>query len=458
MKQAKFKTTQKLLAVALMVLPAMQAGADEFIDAITKSKVTGNFRLRNETVDLKSAAVKDASALTLRSRLGIETAPLYGFTGILEFENTQILNSRDHYAPEKPGYAAIVDPSVTEVNRAYLRYRGVPKLDLGLGRQRILLDNQRFVGNVGWRQDEQTFDAFTSSYAGVPDWNFYYAFINKVNGIAESGLVSGNVYNFDIDSADSLFNVAYTGLVYGKITAYYYQLNNEEHAAALKNTAGSVYVNTLNPTLRYKSNDTYGMRFDGNYALPTTMPIKLLYTAEYAKQEITSPTNVEFNPYYWLADVGASYATSKGVLSARVAQETLGSDHTLVGATQTYSGFQTPYATKHAFNGWVDMFLNTPTGGLRDRYATLAADLQPYGVKLTAVYHKYSEMDNPAAGQSARDFGTEWNFQALKQFGANYTLGLKYGIYKADKDVATLIGTTANVDTKKVWLWGELTF
>jgi len=271
-------------------------------------------------------------------------------------------------------------------------------------------------------------------------------------------LVSGNVYNFDIDSADSLFNVAYTGLVYGKITAYYYQLNNEEHAAALKNTAGSVYVNTLNPTLRYKSNDTYGMRFDGNYALPTTMPIKLLYTAEYAKQEITSPTNVEFNPYYWLADVGASYATSKGVLSARVAQETLGSDHALVGATQTYSGFQTPYATKHAFNGWVDMFLNTPTGGLRDRYATLAADLQPYGVKLTAVYHKYSEMDNPAAGQSARDFGTEWNFQALKQFGANYTLGLKYGIYKADKDVATLIGTTANVDTKKVWLWGELTF
>jgi hypothetical protein len=35
---------------------------------------------------------------------------------------------------------------------------------------------------------------------------------------------------------------------------------------------------------------------------------------------------------------------------------------------------------------------------------------------------------------------------------------LKYGSYRADKDVATIIGTTANIDTKKLWLWGELTF
>jgi hypothetical protein len=32
-------------------------------------------------------------------------------------------------------------------------------LDLTLGRQRINLDDQRFVGSVGWRQNEQTFDA-----------------------------------------------------------------------------------------------------------------------------------------------------------------------------------------------------------------------------------------------------------------------------------------------------------
>ena len=29
------------------------------------------------------------------------------------------------------------------------------------GRQRIKLDDDRFIGNVGWRQNEQTFDALT---------------------------------------------------------------------------------------------------------------------------------------------------------------------------------------------------------------------------------------------------------------------------------------------------------
>lgn len=462
MKKAGFNTAKKLLALAVLAAPVMQASADDVVDALMKSKVSGNFRLRYETVDLDSLTVKDASALTLRSRLGIETAPLQGFTAIVEFENTQILNSKDHYAPESSGYAAIVDPAVTEVNRAYLRYRGVPKLDVGLGRQRILLDNQRFVGNAGWRQDEQTFDAFTANYAGVPDWNFYYAFVNKVNGIAESGLVSNNVYNFDIDSADSLFNIAYTGFVYGKLTAYYYQLNNEEKATAMRNVAPN--LNALNPTLRYRNNDTAGMRFDGFYLLPITLPVRLLYTAEYAKQDYgdyrgtPNTAKVDYTTSYSLMDIGAGYASPVGMLVARVAQETLGSDTSHLGSTLQMQGFQTPYGTKHAFNGWVDMFLNTPQGGLKDRYATLSADLQPYGVKLMAVYHKYSEVDGPAGGVGPRDFGTEWDFQALKQFGANYTLGVKYGNYKADSEVATLIGTTANVDTKKVWLWGELTF
>jgi hypothetical protein len=55
-------------------------------------------------------------------------------------------------------------------------------------------------------------------------------------------------------------------------------------------------------------------------------------------------------------------------------------------------------------------------------------------------------------------FGSEWNVQLLKQFAANYTLGIKYGSYRADSDVASLIGSTANIDTQKLWLWGELNF
>jgi hypothetical protein len=91
---------------------------------------------------------------------------------------------------------------------------------------------------------------------------------------------------------------------------------------------------------------------------------------------------------------------------------------------------------------------------LQDRYATLAADLQPYGVKLTAMYHDYSEVDGPTSAIGERDFGSEWNLQALKSFGAKYTLGVKYGIYHADSEIVS----ATNIDTKKLWLWGELAF
>jgi hypothetical protein len=451
MSKINGKTRNKTALCAAMLLPALGFSstatlADDFVDALAKSKVSGNFRLRYEDVDVDSTTVKDASALTLRSRLGVETAPLAGFTGVLEFSNTTVLGD-DDYAPESAGYAAIVDPSMTVVDRAYLRYRGVDKLDLGLGRQRIVLDNHRFIGNVGWRQNEQTFDAFTANYTGVANWTFMYAYIDGVNGIADAGTVGGTAYNFDIDSSDNLFNISYAGFKAGKITAYYYLLDNSEPDAALRNIAP--HVNALNPSLRYQSNDTYGIRFDGSWVLASS-PVRLLYTAEYARQEYTSPTDVEFEPDYSLIDIGAGYAASFGVLSLRVAQESLGSD--TVGTAQ--QGFQTPYATKHAFNGWTDMFLNTPATGLDDQYVTAAADLASYGVKLAVVYHRYEQSDAPVAGGGTNDFGSEWNVQALKQFGPNYTLGIKYGKYEADEDVVA----ATNIDTTKFWIWGELNF
>ncbi len=442
-----------MVCAAAISLPAMlcntAAFADAFTDALTGGKASGGFRLRYEEVSVDSAAIKDAAALTLRSRLGYETAPFHGFTALLEFEDIRTLLGEDDYAPEKlaPAYAAIVDPERTEVNRAYIRYRGVPKLDLGYGRQRIVLDNQRHVGAVAWRQDEQTFDAFTAKYEGIADWSFYYAYIDRVNGIAS--ITPNN--NFDFDSSDNLFNITYSGFGSGKLTAYGYFLDNREPDTALRNVAPD--AGALNPALRYKSNDTVGLRFDGVYILPTTLPLRLFYTAEYAQQELTNPANVEFDTDYSLFEAGIGYTTKYGMLSLKLAQETLGSDQE--GAA--LAGFQTPYATKHAFNGWVDMFLNTPGGGLQDRYATLFADL-PYGVKLTAMYHQYEEDKGPVSGGGARDFGDEWNVQLLKAFGPRYTLGLKYGRYAADDDVAILIGTSGNIDTNKFWVWGEFTF
>ncbi len=134
------------LALPTMLMPVAAHADDALVDALIGGKVSGNFRLRYESVDVRSATIEDASALTLRSRLGYETAPFYGFTALLELEDTLVVGGVDNYAPESTDaakaasataavrtnpytYAAIVDPEQTEINRAYLRYRGISKFE-----------------------------------------------------------------------------------------------------------------------------------------------------------------------------------------------------------------------------------------------------------------------------------------------------------------------------------------
>src|SRR6478735_2471700 len=50
------------------------------------------------------------------------------------------------------------DPENLEINRLQLGYLK-DGTGVTLGRQRIQLDNQRWVGSAGWRQNEQTYDA-----------------------------------------------------------------------------------------------------------------------------------------------------------------------------------------------------------------------------------------------------------------------------------------------------------
>jgi hypothetical protein len=206
-----------------------------------------------------------------------------------------------------------------------------------------------------------------------------------------------------------------------------------------------VDLNQLNPALRYQQNDTLGLRFEGNYALPTSMPLRLLYTAEYAQQTLTNPALVEKSTEYYYVDLGLAYTTKQGPLSLKFYEESLGSDK----GTQ---GFQTPYATKHAFEGWADMFLGTPAAGVVYDTATLAMDMQALGIKWMINYGTYKQ------DFGGKDFGDEVNAQLLKSFGKKYTLGIKYADYSADKSIAAINPVTPNIDTKKYWLWGEMTF
>lgn len=378
-----------VLGLGSLTLPA-SGHADALAEAAKASTLHADLRLRYEAAD--DSVNSDADALTLRSRVGFTTGQLSGFSVLAEFEDVRVVGGVDDYAPNRSGFAVIADPDVTQVNRAFLRYQGDGGIDLGLGRQRIIYDNARFVGNVGWRQNEQTFDAFTAAVVPLADLTVSYAYLDEIRGITPA---------FDADVDSHLLNLQYGGLDAGTVTVYGYLLEDQDSSA---------------------ENDTGGIRFAGSRSLDSA---KLLYTAEYAFQDTNS-----FDASYWFLEAGAVV----GGVTAKLAHEVLGSDG---GAY----GFQTPLATKHAFNGWADKFLVTPATGLKDTFVTLAASVA--NVSLTGVYHWFE------ADEGSLDYGEELDLQAVKAFGKHYKLGVKYARYNAD-DFST--------DTDRIWLWGEFTF
>lgn len=433
--------SHKNLAMAIAaasIIAVMPASAKTFTETLTSGKASANVRLRYEGVD-DDAFADEAEALTIRTRLGYETAPFHGFTALVEFEDVHALHIDDYQPPAPPiptpsGQAVIADPEQDELNRIQLRYRGISRLDLVLGRQRIMYDNQRFVGNVGFRQDEQTFDAFSAVYTGIPNWTLSYAYVDKVSGITPV---------FDANVNDTFINIAYSGFTLGKISAYSYLLTNEEEVLA-----------ELNPGLRYFNNDTIGIRFDGAYILPTTVSLRAIYRAEYAKQSVdrnnaaTPPVKVDNDMKYSLAELGMAYGFGGGAyaLTPLIGYELLGSDDGLYG-------MQTPYATKHAFQGWIDQFLVTPNEGLVDTYFSLGFDLNNYATKILAMYHDYESDENSTTTGDSIDFGKEWNIQVIKTLGPNWMVGAKYGKYSEGDSVAA-----TRKDANKAWAWVELNF
>lgn len=399
------KISKNLIAscgvTSALFIAASPVSANSFTEALTGGKAYGDLRLRFETVDQENA-LKDADALTLRTRVGYKTGEVAGFSAVVEFEdNRSVFGVDDFSVPpadfKKGEFSVIADPETTEVDQAVIKYKN-SQFSASLGRQVLVLDNHRFVGHVGWRQDRQTFDGFGAALTPSEKLSVKYNYISKRNRIfAEAA---------DIDSKDHLFNASYKASA-GKITAYAYLLEVDNDTD-----------NAL---------DTYGVRFKGATKSGDT---KILYTAEFASQE-SEAMGKEYDADYLLLEGGV---VVNGI-TAKLGYESLGSD-------DGSFGFSTPLATLHKFNGWSDQFLGTPTAGLLDVYATVSTKIA--GGKFVATYHDFSS-DEDVSGTD--DLGDEINLLYAKKFGKNYSAGIKYASYSAGDAVFK------KVDTDKLWLW-----
>lgn len=373
-------------------------------------------RLRWEHVDQTAT---DADAVTMRLRAGAEFR-MDRLSALVEGEGVLAIGRHYNAFPfaiadgqRRPRYSTVPDPETIGINRLQLQYKG-RTATLTLGRQRINLDDQRWVGSVGWRQDEQTFDAVRAEA--------------KFGPVSLDGTYAiGQRTIFGIDagprqSYDGNFILAGAAVKVGPV-----------------NVKGFAYVLDYDEAIAFaNSSKTFGGR--ATAVFPLSPKVKLNLVASYARQWDNGRNPVNYAADFANAEAGV---TIKG-LTLTGGWELLGSDADAAGGAGR--AVQTPLATLHKFDGWADLFLTTPAKGLQDLYAGAAYKFDGVkalpGLNAAVTWHKFDSDVGDV------NYGHEWDA----------SLGFKLGQFAVLAKYANYQAKAFGTDTEKFWLQAEFSY
>jgi len=376
-----------------------------------------DIRMRYEYGDIDG--LDQSNALTIRERLGFKTKKFNGFSLLAEGEFTQVpvgdYNSGGGKLayPYDPENTVIADPRTSELNQALISYEGFDTV-AKVGRQKIVYDNAAFIGDVIWRQNQQTFDGITLSNKSIPGLTLDYAYIGQVNRIfgneADSPLTAGFSNVQDLESSIHLLHGSYTGIKGVTLGGYAYLMEFDDRASW--------------------DNNTFGVSAKGDL-------LGLTLFGELAIQDEAGIATAEDTAWY----------------THLTATKVLGKQSFTLGLEYLDAGFQTPLATLHAFNGWADAFIGGRAegthNGLADLYVSHTIPIF-YGIKWTNVLHAY--------GDSGISTGIGWEYNSLlvKKFDDHFTAIAKLGLFESEGD--PFVGKKALPTTARVSIELNYTF
>jgi hypothetical protein len=411
------KTIGLLSATALLFAAPFAAAedSDTLADAVKSGKAGVSVRARYENVD-QDGISESADALTARVRLNFKTGSWRGLSAFAEYDHVfhvlDDFNSGGGTSSNRGQYPVVADPEGSDLNQLYVDYAASDSTKFRVGRQKILLDNHRYVGHVGWRQNEQTYDGLSVMSTAISNTALHYTYVADVRRIFGERSSSGSD-----KSNHHLLNAKITLNESWSVIPYYYLLDYE---------FGDITVPEPDPNdLRRARNSTgtFGARLTGSVSAGEG---KIALVGEFATQSDAGDNPVSYDADYLHASALWSMDSGLGI---GLAFESLGSDGGLLS-------FQTPLATLHAFQGWADKFLTTPPAGIEDFYATIKFKAGNWD--LTGVYHDFS------SETGSIDYGTELDVSAGTKLGENYGLLLKAAFFSAD--------TLPYTDTNKFWI------
>ncbi len=459
-----FSALLAMWAAPVLADEAVAAAPETLLDAIMQGKPMTNFRLRYENVNQEgyqstaanAKKLETGEAFTLRSLIGWQTAPFKNFsfaaqlTDVHEFNND--FNDRRDNVPEpgKSAYPNIVDPGYTDVNQLYVDWTGINDTKLRLGRQQLNLDNVRFIGDIGFRQNMQVFDGVSVLNKSITDVEIFAAHFSKVRQITTK-LRDGNIdivnAKYKISPTESLIGYGYlvdmenlgqNGQPVGGPNAASYVVSGGNGLGASQDSVSSATTDA--------SSKTFGARLDGAHKVNDDW--KLLYTAEYAKQDDYRGGSPLIDAHYFKLGGGAAY----GAWSVRL-------DHEKLSSNDGKYAFQTPLGTNHLFQGWADVFLATPRQGMEDTFISIAGSIAK--AKLYAEYHvfKADEKYQSLNSKFGDKYGTELDLSVTYPFSKELLGKVEYARFNESDVYGTNLQNAARKGDKEiVWVTGMYTF
>lgn len=384
------------LAVMAACTAVSVSAAETAFSAFTAPELKMLFRYRLEAVDQDGLA-ENALASTLLSRFSLTQQFSHGWSAGGEFDYVAAIGDKNYNDSinGKTTYPLVADPAGADLNQAFVMYQSGEQT-LKIGRQRINLANERFVGGVGWRQNEQTFDAVRYQAILSSELKLDYSYSSKVNRVFGSKSLQG-----DWSSDLHLLDLRYQPNSNHQLGAFVYQMEFDDAPLV--------------------SNQTLGL--DYQYSQVLSQSSRYMLYGSYARQQDAGDNPNSYDAEYWTVEANLwldQWQSGVGI-------EVLGSDSSI--------GFATPLATLHKFQGFVDKFLATPANGIEDKYLKLGYKLDQ--LELMAFYHWLD------AAEGEADYGKELDLQLSYNLDAQHAVLLKYADYQAN---------LLHTDTSKFWL------
>ena len=361
--------TRWVLAVFVMTSTLICGQEQDQKDDLTKAIGSGEFvfngklRFWHANDDVASAS----QAYTFGTNFGYLTKSYKGFQIYIEGESVVALTPDQYFdgINGRTDLTNVTDPETLELNQIHIAYKGSfnsTELAFKVGRQAAIVEDERFIGRVSARQDDQTFDALygriQNDQKGLA---FEYAYMYQINRLLAEEI--------DWRSDSHVFMLRYYKNQKIRFGLFTHFLDFQEDAPAV-------------------SNQTFGITVDRG-SLPKDK-IALNYKTAFAYQSDFGDNPTDYTAFLVNVEAGVSLP-SLGIFN--IGYELASSDNGV-------ASYQFPLSTGQRLHRISDVFIDPPADGLHNPYLTAETNKLFWGIGGWLGYHAYfSEEEGDFLGQ-----------------------------------------------------------